>query len=92
MCCGFTLGIIPFSLLLLKDTTAYDMHGEPRSKWVALKPVWIPNVGFGCHIQLGLFERFVHTENLEWSAWNQPMMYAKDFKDALSALSIRTDF
>lgn len=84
LCSGFTLVIISFSVLLLKDTTAYNMHGEPRSKWVTLKPAWIPNVGFRCHIQLGTFESFVHVENLEWSAWNQPMMYAKDSKDAFS--------
>lgn len=30
MYCGFTLGIISLSVLILKDTTLYNMHGEPN--------------------------------------------------------------
>lgn len=63
---------------------SWKTQGEPRSKWVALQPEWIPNVGFGCHIQLGMFESFVYLEILEQSAWNPPMAYAKDFRDAFN--------
>lgn len=45
--CGFTLGIISLSVLILENTTVYDMHGEPRSKWVVLVAEWLPQMGFG---------------------------------------------
>lgn len=80
MCCGFTLGTISFFVLLLKDITAYDMHGEPRLIWVALKQEWIPSVGRGWHIQPGMSESFVHLEILR--VVMQSMVYAKEFRDA----------